>query len=291
VALRFDKNGHIAIQLGTQSSGQDHAGPLIKLVADATGAEASKISVVEGDTAALEQGGGTGGSKSTLTGTAAAEKMLEELQTRAISLFAKVKQTQPDMVSFQNGLLWVEGGDKPMSVAQLAAAYPGKLDMGATASIKHGSFANGCHACEVEIDRETGEVAVVSYTAVNDFGTILNREVVEGQVHGGIAQGIGQALMESHQFNQTNADILTGSWREYALPRAAYVPSIACFDNGVPCATNSIGLKACGESGATAAPPVVMNAIIDALRQFKGAESLQMPARPSDVWKVMANRA
>jgi aerobic carbon-monoxide dehydrogenase large subunit len=288
-AIRFNKQGKVVVWLGTQSCGQDHAGPVRRLVAATLQIEPSRISVLEGDTAELHQGGGTGGSKSTLTSIASVEQMLRELQTRAIALYAKSKEIDRDKVSFSGGRLHAEGKDQPISIMQLALAFPSQLDTSATATIKYGSFANGCHACEVEIDRETGEVRVVAYTAVDDFGTQISPEVVEAQVHGGVAMGLGEVLLECCVYDDNSGQILTGSLVDYAVPRAIDIPPIVCIDNGVACTTNAIGFKACGESGTTAAMPVVMNAIIHALRAFKGADRLQIPARACDIWAIMAN--
>jgi aerobic carbon-monoxide dehydrogenase large subunit len=287
--IHVNKNGKVVVWIGTQSCGQDHAGPVIKLVANALRIEPSRISVLEGDTTALRQGGGTGGSKSTLTNIAAVKLMLSQLEAKAIALYAKPRKIKPDEVSLRDGKLHAKGKDESMSIMDLVLAFPEQFDTSATISIKYGSYANGCHACEVEIDRETGEVNVVAYTAVDDFGARINPEIVQGQVHGGVAMALGEVLMEQCVYDDKSGQILTGSLVDYALPRAIDIPPIVCIDNGVACNTNALGVKACGESGTTAAMPVVMNAIVDALRAFKGAERLQIPARACDIWAIMAS--
>jgi len=163
-----------------------------------------------------------------------------------------------------------------------AALFPGALD-----GESHGSYANGCHACELEIDPETGEVAILAYTAVDDFGEVLNPAAVRGQVQGGVAQGLGQALMELVAYGPESGQILAASLMDYAVPRADHVPDVHWIDNGLMSRTIIFGAKACGEAAAGAAPPAVMNAIVDALTAFPVARALQMPARATDIWRVI----
>ena len=153
-----------------------------------------------------------------------------------------------------------------------------------------GVHANGCHACEVEIDPETGAVCIMAYTAVDDFGAVLNEQSVRGQVLGGVTQGLGQALLEEVAYDAESGQILSGSLMDYALPRAADIPQLRWIDNGLRSRTNVFGAKGCGEAGASAAPPAVMNAIADALSAFPAARGLQMPARPVDIWRVLQSK-
>jgi carbon-monoxide dehydrogenase large subunit len=177
-----------------------------------------------------------------------------------------------------------------MSVAELAATFPGVLDGESRGVLVHGSCANGCHACEVEIDPETGQVEIVAYTAVDDFGAVENPAAVRGQIQGGVAQGVGAALMECVVRDPAAGQVLCGSLMDYALPRASDAPEVRWTDNGLPSRTNLFGAKACAEAGASAAPPAVMNAVADALAAFPAARNLQMPARSADIWRVIHGR-
>jgi aerobic carbon-monoxide dehydrogenase large subunit len=156
--------------------------------------------------------------------------------------------------------------------------------------LKRGSCANGCHACEVEIDRETGAVHVVAYTAVDDFGAVLNEPSVRGQVMGGVTQGLGQALFEEVVYDGTTGQVVSGSLMDYAMPRAGDAPRLRWIDNGLRSRTNLFGAKGCGEAGASAAPPTLMNAIADALSAYPAADILQMPARAADIWRIIQSK-
>ena len=288
--IRFGADGAVTVALGTQSTGQDHAGPMVDLVARTLGIEPVRITVTEGDTAALRVGGGTGGSKSLLTSSAAVAQMLRDVESTATALMAELHGVSREDVYFDNGVLRLKDSNLAQSVTDLATVFPGRLDIESSASISHGSFANGCHACEVEIDRETGDARVVAYTAVDDFGRVLHAGKVQGQIHGGVAQGIGQALFEACSYDCSSGQLVSGSFLDYAVVHAGDMPPIVWQDNGLPCSTNLLGVKACGEAGASAAPPAVMNAILDALRYCPGAENLQMPARAEDIWALLAQR-
>jgi carbon-monoxide dehydrogenase large subunit len=174
-----------------------------------------------------------------------------------------------------------------MSIGEIASLFPTSLDGESRGILKHGSCANGCHACEVEIDPDTRCIQVVRYTAVDDFGNIVNEAAVRGQIQGGVAQGLGQALLEHVIYDAATGHLLSGSLADYALPRAVDVPDVHWIDNGLRSRTNVFGAKACGEAGASAAPPAVMNAIADALSAYPDARSLQMPACAADVWRVI----
>lgn len=290
-AIRFGADGRVVIYVGTQSSGQEHASPLINLLSQTFGTDPAKIVVQQGDTEAVRFGGGTGGSKSTLTNVAAVGKAIKQIQAQAIALIAERHGVPLDAVEFHGGLFHVRNTNLVASLSELAACTPGRLDVEVIAHLESGSYCNGCHACEIEIDPETGEVAILSYIAVNDFGRILNVANVEGQVQGGIAQGIGQALLERAVYDPTSGQLLSGSQLDYTLPRAEHVPAAMVFkDNGLVCATNALGIKACGESGANGAIAPVINAVVHALRAYPGAEDLQIPATPQAVWTVLNRR-
>jgi carbon-monoxide dehydrogenase large subunit len=174
-----------------------------------------------------------------------------------------------------------------MRLSDLVAAFPGALDGTASAPLHYGSSANGCHACEVEIDPETGQVDVLRYVAVDDFGHVVNEDAVRGQVQGGVMQGIGQALLERAPSPEELAAEGTTRPFRYLMPRATHAPQVEWHDNGLPFRHNVHGAKACSESGASAAPPTVMNAIADALGDHSTSSRVQMPARPARIWRAL----
>jgi aerobic carbon-monoxide dehydrogenase large subunit len=285
--LRFSKDGALDITLGTQSNGQDHALPLVRHAAATFALAPEKITVRQGDSAALGRGGGTGGSKSLLTSSRALEEAILDVAERGRAVLAPQWNVRPENIRFEAGIFSLANTNRATSVAEIAAAFPGALDGESRGVLTHGSQANGCHACEVEIDPETGAVHIAAYTAVDDFGVVLNEPAVRGQVFGGVAQGIGQALLEEIVYDEASGQLLSGSLMDYAMPRADNIPWLRWIDNGLPLRTNLFGAKGCGEAGASAAPPAVMNAIGDALSAYPAARSLQMPARAADIWRVI----
>jgi len=288
--LIFGPNGALDMIIGTQSNGQDHALPLVHHAAAALGLAPGKITVRQGDSAALGRGGGTGGSKSLLTSSRALEQAILDVTARGRAVLAPEWNAQPEDIRFEAGIFSLADSNRAVSVAEVADAFPGALDGESRGTLTHGSHANGCHACEVEIDPETCAVCIVAYTAVDDFGAVLNASSVRGQVLGGVTQGLGQALLEEIAYDPETGQILSGSLMDYALPRAADVPKVRWIDNGLRSRTNLFGAKGCGEAGASAAPPAVMNAIVDALSAFPAARSLQMPARPAAIWRVLQSK-
>ncbi|HXZ15240.1 MAG TPA: molybdopterin cofactor-binding domain-containing protein, partial [Roseiarcus sp.] len=287
-AIKFGPDGSVTATIGTQSSGQDHARPVALYLSRTLGLALESIVVREGDSDALRVGGGTGGSKSTLTSSVAITRATDVVVAKARLLAARTWNVRAEAIRFDRGVFSVAGSRRTTSVATLAAKHPGLLDSEAEAALQHGSTANGCHACEIEIDPETGAVEIVRYTAVDDFGRVIDAANVRGQVQGGVAMGIGQALTEIAPTPEALQRPLATSNFNHALRRAAEIPIVDWVDNGMPSSTNVFGAKACAESGASAAPPTVMNAIADALSDYPRARDLQMPARPADVWAAVA---
>jgi carbon-monoxide dehydrogenase large subunit len=285
--LTFGADGSLDIVIGTQSTGQDHATPLARHAAASFGLAPDRITVRQGDTAALGRGGGTGGSKSLLTSSRALEQAIVDVTTRGRALLAARWQAAAEDIQFAAGVFRLADTNRTMSVAEIAAACPGALDGESHGILAHGSCANGCHACELEIDPTTGAVRILAYTAVDDFGTVANPAAVRGQVLGGVAQGIGQALMERVAYDPATGQPIAPSLMDYALPRALDVPDVTWIDNGLRSRTNVFGAKACAEAGASAAPPAVMNAIADALAAYPAARALQMPALAAAIWQVL----
>ncbi|VBA38196.1 Carbon monoxide dehydrogenase large chain [Mycobacterium attenuatum] len=288
--LTFSGDGRLDIVVGTQSSGQDHAVPLQQLAAQRLGIDLDRITVREGDSSTAPWGAGTGGSKSTLTSTAALDKALADAVQRGKQVLADKWGVTADAVSYDNGrfLADADAGEWfSSSIIEVAEHWPGALDGQSEISLRNGSFANGCHACELEIDPETGDVTVLRYVAVDDFGRVINEQAVRGQVQGAVTHGIAQALLERAPGCEELMRIAAGDAAAYAPPTACEIPDVEWVDNGLPSTTNVLGAKGCGESGTAAAPPAVMNAIADALRDYPAAARIQMPARPAVVWKAI----
>jgi carbon-monoxide dehydrogenase large subunit len=197
-----------------------------------------------------------------------------------------VLETSPADIEFRDGRFVVSGTDRSISLLDLASRKPGQLDVSHVTEVIPSAFPNGCHVCEVEIDPETGEVEVVRYGSVNDFGTVVNPLMVEGQVHGGVVQGIGQCLMENARYDESG-QLVTGSFMDYALPRAEDTPAaIGWQSHPVPATTNPLGVKGCGEAGCAGAMTSVMNALVDALSEY-GIRHFDMPATPPRVWQAI----
>ncbi|UCH75978.1 MAG: xanthine dehydrogenase family protein molybdopterin-binding subunit [Rhodospirillales bacterium] len=297
--IRFRADGRVTILTGSLDQGQGHATAFAQVVAGALGIPADRIDLVQGDSDELLTGGGTGGSKSIMSSgialLAASDGVVEKGRRWAGHLLEAAEQD----IAFSDGEFRVVGTDRAIPVLDLAARVaattdgpsdlPDRLDHETVAETPPASFPNGCHICEVEIDPETGAVRIDRYAAVNDFGTLVNPMLVAGQTHGGIVQGVGQALMETAVYD-ADGQLLTGSFTDYALPRAADLPAFALQYHPVPATTNLLGVKGCGEAGTSGAIPTVINAVIDALAPL-GVTDVPMPATPEAVWRAIRNAA
>ena len=253
-----------------------------------------KVRLLQGDSDQLIAGGGTGGSKSMMaSGTAivAASQLCIEKGRQAA---AHVLEAAVGDIEFERGRFAIAGTDRGIGIMELAAelrdaglpdGVPGSLDVETIDEYSNSAFPNGVHVAEVEVDEETGEVEVVSYNMVNDFGVLINPKLVEGQAHGGVMQGIGQALLESTEYD-ADGQLMTGSFMDYALPHAVHAPSMAIQSHPVPAKTNVLGVKGCGEAGCAGSLPAVMNALVDALRPV-GVTHMDMPATSQKVWAAM----
>jgi carbon-monoxide dehydrogenase large subunit len=293
--IRFEADGTVTIITGTLDYGQGHASPFAQVLVDKLGVPFDKVRLLQGDSDELIAGGGTGGSKSMMASGAA----IVEASAKVIEIGRKIASVALEAaeadIEFAQGRFVIAGTDRAIGVMELAAKLRGGLKlpegMPASLDVKHvfdaapSAFPNGCHVAEVEVDPETGVVEIARYTAVNDFGTVVNPMLVEGQVHGGVVQGIGQALMERVRYDE-HGSVLTGSFMDYAMPRAADVPSFAFATHDVPATTNPLGAKGCGEAGCAGALPSVMNALVDALSPL-GIRNIDMPATPSRVWAAI----
>lgn len=291
--IRVNMAGTVEILTGSHSHGQGHETTFAQLVCDRFGVPIDTVSVIHGDTDKVQMGMGTYGSRSGPVGMSAVVKALDKVEAKARKIAAHMLEADEGDIVIENGELKVAGTDKSVPWFQLAlSAYTAhNLPAGMEPGLKEGAFydpsnftfPSGCYICEVEVDPETGKVEIVQFVAADDFGTIINPMIVEGQVHGGLTQGIGQALLEGSHYDPSTGQLLTGSYMDYTLPRADDVPSYAVPMNGTTCTSNPLGMKGCGEAGAIGSPPAVINAITDAI----GNNDLSMPATPLKVWTAL----
>jgi aerobic carbon-monoxide dehydrogenase large subunit len=292
--VRVNPVGTVEILTGSHSHGQGHETTFAQLVSDRLGVDFNNVSIVHGDTDKVQFGMGTYGSRSGAVGMHAISKALDKIEAKAKKIAAAVMEASTDDVEFKNGTFTVKGTDKKMAFGEVAlAAYvahkfnSAEIEPGLKESAFHDPanfvFPAGVHVCELEIDPDTGVTTVANYTCVDDFGNLINPMIVEGQVHGGIVQGIGQALAEGCVYDESSGQLLTGSYMDYRMPRAADVPSFNLGFTCTPCPTNPMGMKGCGEAGAIGSPPAVINAITNAL----GVKDMPMPASPLVVWNAL----
>ncbi len=285
--VQLDPNGDVAVLIGTQSTGQGHQTAYAQIVADQFGLAPERVHVLQGDTDRIATGLGTGGSASIPTGGVSVERATRELGQHLREIAAEALETSPGDLEISEGTIRIMGTDRAISFADLAkrpGVDPSRLNASATFTQADGTFPNGTHLAEVEIDPATGSIHVVNYVVVDDFGVTLNPLLLAGQVHGGAMQGIGQALMEQAVYSPNDGQLQTGTFMDYALPRASDGPSFIFETHNVPCTTNPLGVKGAGEAGAVGSSPAVVNAIIEGLwREYK-IDHIDMPATPERVW-------
>ncbi|TIP97478.1 MAG: xanthine dehydrogenase family protein molybdopterin-binding subunit, partial [Mesorhizobium sp.] len=286
--VRVNAAGTIEVLTGSHSHGQGHETTFAQLVNQRFGVPIDSVSIVHGDTDKVQMGMGTYGSRSGAVGMSAVAKALDKVEAKAKKIAAHLLEADEGDIVIENGALKVAGTDKQVPWFQMAlAAYtahnlPGGMEPGLKETSFYDpsnfTFPAGCYVCEVEIDPETGVTEIVQFVAADDFGNIINPMIVEGQVHGGIAQGIGQALLEGTRYD-ASGQLLTASYMDYTMPRADDLPSFVVSTSNTPCPGNPLGIKGCGEAGAIGSPPAVINAITDAI----GITDIAMPASPSTV--------
>ncbi|HTY67604.1 MAG TPA: xanthine dehydrogenase family protein molybdopterin-binding subunit [Alphaproteobacteria bacterium] len=293
--IRFETDGTVTIITGTLDYGQGHASPFAQVLSQRLGIPFERIRLLQGDSNELIAGGGTGGSRSAMNSGAAIVLASDKVIENGKKLAGHVLEAAAADIEFKQGRFAIAGTDRSIGILELAerlrgmkglpADLPPTLDVKLAYDGAPSTYPNGCHIAEVEIDPETGVVEVVKYSAVNDFGTVLNPLMVDGQLHGGVVQGIGQALSEVVVYNDDGQPV-TGSFMDYGLPRAADVPMFASQSHPVPATTNPLGVKGCGEAGCAGSFPAVMNAVMDALGEY-GIAHLDMPATPHRVWQAI----
>jgi carbon-monoxide dehydrogenase large subunit len=290
----FNADNTVSVAVGTMSNGQGHETAFAQLLAERLGVDFDKIEVVMGDTDRVKTGGGTGGSRSLHAEGGAIVVTTDKIIEKGKAVAANVLEAAVADIEFHEGRFGVAGTDIGIDILELASAArdPGKLPEGMEPGLdatgryemEGKTYPNGCHICEVEVDPETGVTEVVRYTVVDDLGNVVNPLLVAGQVHGGVAQGLGQALMEETVYDD-NGQLLSGSYMDYCMPRADDIPGIDFEMLPTLCTTNPLGTKGCGEAGAIGAPAAAINAIENALAGLGiGAGDIAMPATPHRLW-------
>src|SRR6185436_4179775 len=294
--IRFDRGGGITLFSGSNNQGQGHETAFKQIVCDRLGVDPKDITYISGDTDTVFYGEGTGGSRSATLGGSAVASAAEKVIEKAKQIAAHVLKVGAEDLKFEDGMFSSPKTNQTITITDVAklAANPAKLPKGMEGGLIATSvfyadtenFPNGAHVCEVEIDEETGQVDIVRYSVVDDVGTVLNPLLVYGQITGGVAQGIGQILMEDIHFDRDSGQLTTGSFMDYAMPRADNISALNIHSNPVPTPTNPLGVKGCGEAGCVGAMPAVANAVVDALSVY-GVRHIEMPATPERVWRAI----
>ncbi|MEC8099936.1 MAG: molybdopterin cofactor-binding domain-containing protein, partial [Pseudomonadota bacterium] len=281
------KNGNISVKIGTQSNGQGHETSYAQIVSDILGIDISLIQIFQGNSIDIKKGSGTGGSRSTPVGGSALKVATENLLNKMIEILSENIKVNPKSIEYRNGIFFYK--NKTFSISDISNIFTKNtknnlIEAKGSWTPPQGSFTypNGTHICELEVCKDTGKVNLLAYHVVDDFGKVINPLLLEGQVHGGIAQGIGQALYEETIYD-SNGQLLSGSLMDYAIPRASDLPNFNFSYNQIPCKTNLLGVKGAGEAGAIGAPPAVINALCNAL----DVEHIDMPAKPEKLWKII----
>jgi carbon-monoxide dehydrogenase large subunit len=293
--IRFERNGDVTFITGTLDYGQGHAAPFAQVITEKLGVPFDRIRLLQGDSDELQAGGGTGGSRSAQSSGTAAVEASDKVIEKGKQIASHLLEASVADIEFGQGRFTISGTDRSIDIMEMAEKLragvtlppdaPSSLDVRHVSDGVPSTYPNGCHIAEVEVDPETGVIDVVSYITVNDFGTQINPMLVEGQLHGGVVQGIGQAVSEVTAYD-ADGQLLTGSYMDYGLPRASRSPSFVCINHAVPATTNPLGIKGCGEAGCAGALTCIMNAINDAVA-LAGVKHIDMPATPARVWKAI----
>jgi carbon-monoxide dehydrogenase large subunit len=297
--IHFEPDGTVTIVTGTLDYGQGHWTPFAQVLTSQLGVPFEAIRLVQGDSDRLIAGGGTGGSKSIMASGSAIIEASDLVIEKGKVLAAHILEAGVADIEFARGRFTIAGTDRSIGIMDLAERLragptlprelPQTLDVDHVFKAAPSAYPNGCHIAEVEIDPETGRIEIARYVMVNDFGTLVNPMIVEGQLHGGVVQGIGQAIYEMTSYDESG-QLMTGSYMDYAMPRAADVPFFSFASQGVPAKTNRVGAKGCGEAGCAGSLPSVMNAVVDALSPY-GVRHVDMPATPQAIWRIIRARS
>ena len=290
--LEVSNQGHVTLYIGTLSNGQGHETAFRQILCESLGIAFEDISIVQGNSDLIETGGGTMGSRSVPVGGSAIGSASKRVIEKAKETAAELLESAVSDIEFDSGNFKIVGTDRVVNFQTVAetAASDGSIafDEKETFAPEEATYPNGTHVCELEIDIATGQIELVDYTVVDDFGKVINPLLLEGQVHGGIAQGLGQAMLEDCQYESGSGQLLSASFMDYTMPRADDFPPIRFKRNEVPCQTNPLGIKGAGEAGAIGAPPAIVNAIVNALSDH-GVRHVDMPVSPNRLWEIMQN--
>jgi carbon-monoxide dehydrogenase large subunit len=294
--IRFSPSGTATLLMGTKNQGQGHETTFKQILHERLGLDPADVRYIEGDTDRVAFGMGTMGSRSTVIGGTALWTASDKVIAKGKKIAARLLEASDADIAFADGRFSVVGTDRAVTLKEVARAAfqpaqlppglePGLYETG-TFSPKQDTWPNGCHVSEVEVDPETGAVTLAGYTVVDDVGTVINPLTLKGQIHGGVAQGVGQALMEQVAYDPESGQLLSASFMDYAMPRADTMPDMHIESNPVPTALNPLGAKGAGEAGTVGALPAVTNAVLDALALL-GVRHLDMPATPERVWRAI----
>ena len=289
--LEVSSEGHVTLYIGTLSNGQGHETAFRQILCERMGVSFEDVTIVTGDSDLIETGGGTMGSRSVPVGGSAISAASDKIIKKAKITAAEMLESSLSDIEFHGGEFRIVGTDRVQSfqnVCKAAAPADGgaSFDEKETFAPDSATYPNGTHVCELEIDIPTGIINLVDYTVVDDFGKVINPLLLEGQVHGGIGQGLGQALLECCEYESESGQLLSASFMDYTMPRADNLPSIRFIRNEVPCTTNPLGIKGAGEAGAIGAPPAIINAVVNALSDYK-IRHVDMPVTPNKLWRLM----
>jgi carbon-monoxide dehydrogenase large subunit len=295
--MRVAADGSITLYIGTQDNGQGHHTAYKQIISERLGIDLDKVTVIQGDTDLVERGGGTGGSRSIPEGGVAVRDAADGVIEKGKLIAGALLEAAPGDIDYADGAFAITGTDRRIGFEDVAARahepgllppdMPPGLDVKTRHKAEAQTFPNGCHVCEIEIDLETGAPKIARYVVVDDFGTVVNPLMLAGQVHGGIAQGVGQALLEETIYDPESGQLLSGSFMDYCMPRADDMPDIDfSYVEDIPCVTNPLGIKGAGEAGAIGAPPACINALVDALKPY-GVHHIDMPATQSRLWQIL----
>ncbi|TAJ32430.1 MAG: hypothetical protein EPO67_11470 [Reyranella sp.] len=286
----FNDNGTITIFTGNQTNGQGHETAIAQIASAQLGIDMETIRIVQGDSDVVPEGM-TGGSRTIAVNGAATMGVAEKIIAKGKPLAANMLEASAADIDYTDGSFKIVGTDRSVSLFDVAKANKGALDDSFTRTPEADTFPNGCHICELEIDPDTGTLEILNYTVMDDFGRALNPLLLQGQIHGGVGQGVGQALSEKTVYDAASGQLLSGSFMDYALPRADIVPHVTFDMHNSLCKTNPLGVKGAGEAGAIGAPPSVVNAIVDAIHAHTGVKHVDMPVTAASLWAVIeANR-
>ncbi len=295
--IRVQQDGSVQALLGTHNHGQGHATTFAQIICSRLGVPMASIQIIEGDTDQVPYGSGTFGSRSMAVGGSALDRAAMKVVDKGKKIAAHLLEASVGDITFADGMFSITGTDRRVTFREVALVahhptnYPADMELGLQDSAVYNpsnfAWSNGAHACEVEVDRDTGEVLIVGYWAVDDIGTVINPMIVEGQIQGGIAQGLGQAMSERCFYDSESGQLLSGSFMDYAVPRAGDMPEIVSeFDESQPCTHNPLGAKGCGEAGSIGAPTAIVGAVLDALRPL-GVTNIEMPVTAERVWQAI----